>query len=781
MLLYCQYMSVEQFPQQPEAFSDTPFAEFVTKTVNGCNMQPQHESERDPLALVHPGCDHCYMYTQSTLWQQEPPFMEPEVLAQTAVRIAEHAQQHSLPHVRIIAHGGEPLLALTKDPDYYSRYAEIFHDRIDPTGTKVHLFMQTNGLLINERRGPKIIEQLKAADFTIGLSIDGNQAANDLHRRDKAGRSTHSRAEKAAHLLAEHQAQWGILGVIDPRNNPEQTIEYLASLNPPSINLFPLHANNSAPAIQHPNAITLGEWQKRAFDHYNNWPNNHPGTEEPPFTMPIYDNYLRMAFGAQSTNDTAGARETQELFITPSGKWERLDTLKSASDGAVVTGLNIFEHSLDDVRRDPGIIARRMGFSALSPICQGCEVLNLCFGNHYPNRYKEPEQPLSPQSSVEDFVQAFRNPSGHCNDHKIFLSYISEIVERATRKQPTPTEPASADIEQLTAQLSTTDIVVPDDARELFEAIPEKTLTRFGQTTREAQRVRIANAHFIVPSIVANPYVAFPSSSSKPHTELAAGDIIPLRTAILNRTITGRIALEQIRIISQQHEGGKMLFGAYGEDRMPDQKNYVGLFSEDYNDAIIHALLDAKQPYLVGSDVVKEKAGNFWFVGNNTMQKVIEAATDAQGYILASRVPWDQPKNSWLKGAYGIDYSTHIGQSFIPRTIPVSAYDLPQDLLIVDTIEPSIDQYSAVQRVASLVTQYANPQMLADDLAQEGITITPLSGAWPTEYGSAISWQPNPAAAQLSTTHLSGIVTYDNTATVARYRESLQKYEHIYT
>lgn len=120
--------------------------------------------------------------------------MESAVLEQTAFRIGEHAETHRLAHVRVIAHGGEPLLALTKDPDYYSRYAETMHRHIDQTGAKVHLYMQTNGLLLNERRGPKIIEQLKTAGFNIGLSIDGNQAANDLHRRDKAGHSTHSRA-----------------------------------------------------------------------------------------------------------------------------------------------------------------------------------------------------------------------------------------------------------------------------------------------------------------------------------------------------------------------------------------------------------------------------------------------------------------------------------------------------------------------------------------------------------------------------------------------------------
>ena len=714
-----QYMSLEQYPQHSESFSEQPFAEFVTKTANGCNMQPLHQSERDPLALVQPGCDHCYMYTHSTAWQEEPAYMGSAVLEQTAFRIGEHAEAHRLAHVRVIAHGGEPLLALTKDPDYYSRYAETMHRHIDPTGAKVHLYMQTNGLLLNERRGPEIIKQLKEASFNIGLSIDGNQAANDLHRRDKAGRSTHSRAVTAARLLTENEADWGVLGVIDPRNNPEETVEYLASLKPRVINLFPMHAHNSEPPVEHAGAIPLGEWQKRALDYYIDWAKNHPGTDAPPFEMPIYDNYLRMAFGAPSLNDTAGARITQELFITPSGKWERLDTLKSADDGAVFTGLNIFEHSLDDVRRDPGIVARRMGLSALSPLCQGCEVLNLCFGGHYPNRYKRPEEPLTPQSSVEAFVEAFRNPSGHCQSHKVFLRHVNELVGNVA-EVPAPTTAGERVLEDMDI------ITVPDDASELVkEKSLDKLLLPFRIAAYKQNYRHHEQANDATQSEIITPRLAHYTIKERPRVTRAQAAVLQHE---IGRSLTGRIALEQIRLLSEQLDQGRALYYATEQDKQIPLELHA-MLSMDYNDAIVNAVLGSAE----NRDSLK-KAGGYWFVGRHIIEESLANPGESSGQVAVFRQELDWQPDSYFNGEDGIDYWQSLSLTQIPDSVRVSSFDLPGDLLVVDTASHhASDIAQAIQLIRDTFMQFKDAQALATALQENNIQIKPLLGHWPAD------------------------------------------------
>ena len=718
-------MSPEVFSQQAEALSE-PFTEIVFKTANDCNMRPQHELDRDPLALVTPGCDHCYMYTHSTLWQQEPEFMEPHVAEQGLRRIAEHAEEHRLPHVRLITHGGEPLLALRKHPQYYAEFAKMAHHYLDPVGTQTHLFIQTNGLLLNTRGGPAIVEQLNKAVFTIGLSSDGPQIANDLHRRDRAGRSIHTRAERAARLLNEAGANWGILGVIDPRTNPEEVVEYLASLSPSTINLFPLHANHSAPPVSHPGAISLGEWQKRAFDRYNNWHRYHPDQAGPPFTMPIYDNYLQIGFGGGSVNDTAGARVTQELFITPGGNWERLDTLKSADDGAVTTGLNIFEHSLDDVREDPGIIARRLGFSVLAPECQGCEVRAMCWGGHYPNRFKAGDRPLSPQSSVDEFVEAFRNPSAHCADHKIFIGYLDKLIKSVP-------QPVVANID------------VPNNPGVLVEADAVQ-LQAFGNRAIQQRTKRLQSLSDLplaedLLSHTGN-FQNFPWQQHLTEFKLALNEADALLEATQTERLIGREALLAASTAAYMKlSSGRILYAGDITDRLPNRDDMV-MLSQDYNDAIVNGLLDVKQPFLKGTEAwVRRKSQGYWLITQSIANCVFNQQDTARGYVSLLSVPSDLQETSFIGAEYGIDATT-AGDPILSLPITVTAHDLPGDILVVNTpsgIED--DSIALLEHVASALPNYQNPEQLARTLEADGHgSITPLWGSWPSEY-AGLEWK----------------------------------------
>src|ERR1700724_3537958 len=56
-------------------------------------------------------CDHCYIYEHADQsWRGKPKTISPELVAQTAARIAQHAGAHKLPEVHVVLHGGEPLL-----------------------------------------------------------------------------------------------------------------------------------------------------------------------------------------------------------------------------------------------------------------------------------------------------------------------------------------------------------------------------------------------------------------------------------------------------------------------------------------------------------------------------------------------------------------------------------------------------------------------------------------------------------------------------------------------
>src|SRR5882757_9274515 len=77
-------------------FGPRPFREFVLKVHQRCNL----------------ACDYCFVYTMGdSSWRERPAVMAPEIWRRAARRIAEHARAYGLPEVRVILHGGEPLLA----------------------------------------------------------------------------------------------------------------------------------------------------------------------------------------------------------------------------------------------------------------------------------------------------------------------------------------------------------------------------------------------------------------------------------------------------------------------------------------------------------------------------------------------------------------------------------------------------------------------------------------------------------------------------------------------
>jgi len=73
-----------------------PFRQFVLKIHSRCDL----------------ACDHCYVYEHADQsWRGRPTAISSEVVARAGERIAEHAREHRLAEVRVILHGGEPLLA----------------------------------------------------------------------------------------------------------------------------------------------------------------------------------------------------------------------------------------------------------------------------------------------------------------------------------------------------------------------------------------------------------------------------------------------------------------------------------------------------------------------------------------------------------------------------------------------------------------------------------------------------------------------------------------------
>ena len=105
--------------------------------------------------------------------------------------------------------------------------------------------------------------------------------------------------------------------------------------------------------------------------------------------------------------------------IETDGRYEQVDSLKAAFDGAPETGMNVFDHALDAVARHPGILARQQGLAGLCQTCQDCPVVTSCGGGLYTHRHRS--------------SNGFANPSVYCAD---LLKLISHIGDRLRAGPP---------------------------------------------------------------------------------------------------------------------------------------------------------------------------------------------------------------------------------------------------------------------------------------------------------------------------------------------------------
>ena len=140
-------------------------------------------------------CDHCYVYEAADQsWRVRPRVIADDVVAQAARRIAEHVTAHALPAVCVVLHGGEPLLA---GRDRLRRIITELRRALDGN-CDLDLRIHTNGVRLSE----DFCEIFAEHRVKVGISLDGDQAANDRHRRFADGRSSYDKVVRAIGLTS---------------------------------------------------------------------------------------------------------------------------------------------------------------------------------------------------------------------------------------------------------------------------------------------------------------------------------------------------------------------------------------------------------------------------------------------------------------------------------------------------------------------------------------------------------------------------------------------------
>jgi uncharacterized protein len=362
--------------------STLPFRQFVLKVHSRCDL----------------ACDHCYVYEHAdSSWRGRPTVISSETVAKAAERIAEHARYHALARVSVILHGGEPLLAGA------TRLAEIgwqLRRAIGPV-CDLDLRIHTNGVRLDE----EFCEVFSSAGIKVGISLDGDRAGNDRHRRYANGRSSYDQVIRAIDLLRTDRYRdlyAGLLSTVDIGNDPVATYDALAALDPPALDFLLPHGTHDTPPPGMGAGTRYADWLAAVFERWL--------ADDGRIPVRMFESIIRTSRGASSLTESLGLEASDVAVIETDGTIEQADSIKVAYDGAPATGFDIFANELSEAAGHPAIRARQLGLAGLSDACRRCPVVATCGGGLYAHRYKT--------------GSGFDNPSVYCDDLKKIIKHV---------------------------------------------------------------------------------------------------------------------------------------------------------------------------------------------------------------------------------------------------------------------------------------------------------------------------------------------------------------------
>lgn len=355
-------------------------------------------------------CDHCYVYEHADQgWRTRPAVISEEALTQTARRFASYAEAHKLPSVSVILHGGEPLLA---GPARLRRICAELTRTLTPV-TALDLQIHTNGIQLGTRH----LDVFAEFGVKVGISLDGDRAANDRHRLDRRGRSSYDRVLRGIDLLRTPEYRHlygGLLCTVDVANDPVTVHETLTALGPPRIDyLLPHSTWEHPPPNPSGSPAPYADWLLAVFDLWEKQGRRIP--------VRTFESVLSTLRGGPSLTEAMGLVPSDLAVVETDGSFEQADSLKTAFDGAAATGYDVFRHGFEEFARHEGVLARQRGLAGVSEVCRNCPVVDSCGGGLYAHRH----------SAERDFD----NPSVFCADLR---ALVDGIAERVTTRALSP-------------------------------------------------------------------------------------------------------------------------------------------------------------------------------------------------------------------------------------------------------------------------------------------------------------------------------------------------------
>ena len=343
-------------------------------------------------------CSYCYVYNhEDQSWRDRPKAIGDAVFDATLRAVKDYCDCRNNHSMFITLHGGEPLLIGAARFDELATRAERF------LGPRLAaLPVQTNGTLIDDQW----IEVFLRHQTWVGVSLDGPPEIHDAVRVDHAGRGSYRAAVAGLNRLREAGVPSSILCVINPGCSGLEVYRHFREIGVKRMNFL-------LPDVSHDSKLR--------------WYGGKGPTPVADFLIPIFDEWareddesmcirlfwglLRQMLGGDGETDLFGNPLLSYVVVETDGAIEALDALRVCRAGLGKSGLNVLQHSFDDLSLgDPFLYQAVHSGVPLCAQCQACPERELCGGGYLPHRYAR--------------ANGFDNPSVWCADILKLLEHM---------------------------------------------------------------------------------------------------------------------------------------------------------------------------------------------------------------------------------------------------------------------------------------------------------------------------------------------------------------------
>lgn len=347
-------------------------------------------------------CSYCYYFeNEARSALTRPARLLSGAATALADRVHESFDTHLCDRVRVIFHGGEPLLFGKKQ---FEAFCALLREKTGDSD-RLEMCIQTNAMLVDE----EWIALFERFEISVGVSIDGPSHVHDAHRVDKRGRPTHARTLEGVRRL-QNAADRGRLRPVGALIVLQTAVDPISVYNHVVRELGISELDFLLPDFTCDHqalAPDVGDYLCKLFDHWIS-------ADDPAIRVRILRSTLSMLLGGPSFLGGFGPGRALALTILSDGSINGDDFLRPCGDHIVDLGMDVFRHSLREAIVEN---ERRLGEYAADDLpdeCTGCAFERICCGGQLTHRY-------SKQS-------LFNNRSVYCEGLKTFYTHVCKFL-----------------------------------------------------------------------------------------------------------------------------------------------------------------------------------------------------------------------------------------------------------------------------------------------------------------------------------------------------------------